>query len=346
MRKLIIIGAIILLIVCGCSKKSSGPDDSLANIIGQISFGADTLITNITLPLIISFREDMDHPSVERSLSFDPQFEYTAHWTTYPHCNQSDPNCHPKYYQLYIFPENSFRTNTFYQGMIDTTAFDSDSFYLPRQYQFEFTTGPARFIDMDFISLEVDSQGGFPQLLNLRFNARMDIQTLQQPLTAVPEFEYKLSDSSNFNSVLQYKITSSLRAQTTYTVQLNHSAIKDFYGNPIENQGQAEFTTDSIRVIYHFPNQDFPLKDNRPTIQVRFNTIMDRESTERAFLLTDSIMNPSGQFKWLTPQALMYYPDDDLLRGMDYYIIMDTTAADLYGKHLPRKFIATFRLPD
>ena len=346
MRKLFIGGAIILLLICGCSKKSTGPDDPLAKIIGQISFGADTLITDINQPLIISFWEEMDQPSVERGLSFEPQFEYTTHWTTYPHCNESDPKCYPKYYQLYIYPENSFQTNLHYSGMIDTTAFDSDSFYLPRQYHFEFTTAFARLKDMKFIALEVDSQGGFPELINLHFNARMDSRTLQQPLTTTPQFEYKLSDSSNYNSVFQYRITSPLRAQTTYSVVLNDATIKDYYGNPLENRGEAQFTTDSIRVIYHFPNPDFLLKHDHPIIQVRFNTIMDREATQEAFLLTDSVTRPSGEFEWLTPQAMMYYLEADLLHGVDYYIIVDTTAADLYGQHLPQKFIHKFRLPN
>ena len=346
MRKLLISGVIILLFISGCTDKLIEPVDPLAFVIGQISFGPDSLIVDISQPLIISFLREMDQASVERSLSFEPEFEYRVHWTTDPHCNSSDPNCIPRYYQIYIYPENSFRTNQSYRGMIDTTAFDFDSNYLPIPYQFEFTTDSARLMKFTYISPNIDDNGVFPQIINLYFNAAVDTRTLQKPFMTDPHFEYELVDSSNYNSVLEYKITSPLRSETEYTLQISDPGIQDFYGNPISGQTQSGFTTDPIKVIYYYPNPDFKLKHDRPIIQVRFNTVMDRIACQNAFQITDSIFDLSGEFYWLTSGAMLYYLDSDLLHGTTYYICVDTTAADTFGHNLPQPFIHSFRLPD
>jgi hypothetical protein len=340
-KLLIIIFITALLLGAACSKKSTQPEDPLDRFIAGVSFGSDTLITDMTDPLIISFITIMDRESVENAFSSDPQFGYSPHWALETHFDPNDPDVVADNLRFYLYPDLPFIPNTIYTCSIDTTATDEKSENLPVPFEFEFTTAPTMLMDISPKYDGVDPDNSFPQAIRLSFNTAIDLSTIQQPFVTDPPFEYELYGVSRQKHMFEYRIRSALEAKRQYQVGFS-GQIFDIWGNLVDTDTTINFDTGPVEVIYYFPNPYFNLKSKRPIIQVRFNTIMDKQSTEDAFSFSHSVAESSGTFYWLADKALQYFLDHDLLKDEEYTIRVSTSATDTYGTPLSEAFSYTF----
>ncbi len=340
---IIIIFLIILAGIMACSDSPTAPEiDPFDEFIGRVSHGPDTLIVDMTQPLIISFRKQMNHQSVEEALTITPQFEHEIHWTTFPICSPGDSLCQPIYYQIYLYPDQPFTPGTTYHGTIDSTAFlAEDTVYLPGQYEFEFTTQDARLLSLATVNDPVDSAAAFPTGIRLRFNTDIDPAYMAGPLHGLGQVEYELSKIERQSTIFEYKLVDALRAETDYTVSVDGD-IFDQWGNTVTTDQEVTFRTGKIELIYHFPNPDFPLKHDRPIVQVRFNTKMDRQSVEEAFSFSGGLGELPGRHEWYFDNAMMYFLDNDIIKGNEYTIFVDSTATDRYGTGLDQPFSYSF----
>ena len=339
----IIIGIFLIFVVLGvsCSKKGVVPENPLDRFISGVSFGSDTLITDMTRPLIVSFITLMDQQSVENAFSCEPQFPSTPHWTLETHFNPVDPDVGTDHLQFYLFPETPFIPNTTYRCVIDTTAKDVNDVNLPVPFEFEFTTAPSMLRSIKIIYDQVDSHDCFPIAIRLSFNTSIDLSNAGQPFTVDPPFEYKLNGISREKHLLEYKIMTPLKARTHYQVQFS-GEISDAWGNRIDTDTSLAFDTGPVELIYYYPHPGLKLKSTSPIIQVRFNTVMDRPSTEAAFRFGAGMGKISGTFYWMTDKAVQFFYNLPLIRGETYTINVDSTASDIYGTPLQEPFSYNF----
>jgi hypothetical protein len=341
--KPIILILIILALAISCSESPTGPDDPLDRFIASVSLGSDTLITNLTEPIVINFRLDMDRQSVEEAFSAEPAFNYAVHWTTFPICNPNDPTCYPEFYIFYIYPEEPFLPNTNYHCMIDSSAHDIIGDHLPRPFEFEFTTETSKLLRITAEYDGVDTLDAFPRAIKLWFNNSIDLATVQEPFTANPSFDYELYGISDKKNVFEYRITSPLQSRAEYQIIID-AEIFDTHENQVLTEIDGSFSTGKLAVIYYYPNPSVNLKDTYPIIQVRFNTVMDRQATQEAFSFNDGVIEIPGEFVWFTDKAMQYFPDFELTEGETYTFSVSTNAADTYGVTLEEAFSYSFTL--
>ncbi|HDS00527.1 MAG TPA: hypothetical protein ENO22_12455 [candidate division Zixibacteria bacterium] len=336
---------ILVLFISGlgisCSKSPTGPDDPLDRFIAGVSLGSDTLITNLTEPIVISFHLNMDRQSVEEAFSSEPAFDYDVHWTTFPICNPNDSTCYPKFYMFYIYPQEPFLPNTTYSCMIDSSAHDIIGDHLPRPYEFQFTTESSRLLRITPEYDGVDTLDAFPRAIKLWFNNSIDLSTIQEPFTASPSFDYELYGISDKKNVFEYRITSPLRSQSEYQIVID-AEIFDIHENRVLTEIDGGFSTGKLAIVYFYPNPGVNLKDTYPIIQVRFNTVMDRRTVQEAFSFNDGVIEIPGEFVWFTDKAMQYFPDSGLPEGETYTFSVSTGAADTYGATLDEAFSYSF----
>lgn len=330
-----------LLLAAACAKKSTKPEDPLDQFLAGVSLGSDTLITDMTKPLIVSFVTLMDQGSVENAFSCTPQFEYYPHWTIETSFQPADPEVIPILLQFYLFHDTPFMPNTTYTCMIDTMALNDENENLPVQFEFQFTTAAPMLREISLEYDVLDSNRAFPIDIKLAFNTAIDISTIQQPFITDPEFEYELSGYSRQNHIFEYKIKTPIMAEHNYQIGISGD-IFDIWGNRIDTDTSLQFNTGSIEVVYCFPNPHFNVKSKRPIIQVRFNTEMDMESVENAFSFGHEPGIMPGSFYWMTDKAVQFFYDQDLLEGETYTIYVGASATDTHGTPLKSAFSYTF----
>jgi hypothetical protein len=342
MRHIGLIIGILCLAQCGCSDLQ-GPIKEEDGFVAKVSFGSDSLITSLTRPLIIYFKHDMDRQSVQLGFISNPEFDYTPHWTIDPLCDPADPRCKPDYYLFYLYPDQPYRSDTTYYCILDTTVHGTDGEALPERYEFEFTTDSARLLEIEAKSDLIGERNIFPKSLVLWFNTSMELSYLEAPLNALPEIEYDLYEISNQGNIFEYRITQPLHAETEYLVRVN-ADIRDIWGKPAAGIREIAFVTDPVRVVYHYPNPQSILKDPNVILQVRFNTVMDKFITERAFSFVCGETDLFGSFEWISDKAFLFYPEHELTMGGAYTFSVDTSALDLYGSPLGNEFSYSFSL--
>jgi len=333
---------IVVLALYGCSDLQ-GPIEEEDEFVAKVSFGSDSLITSLTKPLIIYFKRDMNRQSVQQAFISDPEFDYTPHWTINPLCDPADPRCKPDYYLFYLYPDQPYRSDTTYHCFLDTTTYDADGERLPERYDFEFTTDSARLLSIEAKSDLIGEDNVFPKSLVLWFNTSMELSYLETPLTALPEIQYELYEISNQGNIFEYRITQPLHARTEYLVQIN-ADIRDIWGKPAAGIREIAFVTDPVRVIYYYPNSQSILKDPNVILQVRFNTVMDKTITERAFSFVGGTEDIFGSFEWISDKAFLFYPDHELTMGGTYTFSVNISAVDLYSSPLGNEFSYSFSL--
>lgn len=341
MRHIFLIIFIPALILCGCSDLQ-GPIEEEPEFVVKVSFGSDSPITSLTQPLIIYFKHDMDRQSAQQAFISDPEFDYTAHWTTDPLCDPAQPGCDPLYL-FYLYPDPPFRSDTTYHCVLDTVAYAINGERLLEFYEFEFSTDSARLLEFEAKSELIGEDNVFPKSLVLWFNTSMELSYLETPLTSQPEIEYELYESSSKANMFEYRITVPLQAETEYYVQAS-AEICDIWGKPAAGNRQITFITDPVRVIYHYPNEQSLLKGLSVILQVRFNTEMDKIITERAFSFTASTEEVFGSFEWISNKAFLFYPVHELEINTAYTFSVDTSALDIYGSPLGDEFSYSFNL--
>ena len=334
---------LIMALGLACTETSTGPEDPFERFIASVSLGSDTLITDMTKPLVIYFHLDMDRKSVEEALSTVPAFEYDIHWTTFPVCNENDSTCYPEFYVFYVYPHEPLLPNTTYHCAIDSSAHDITGDHLPRPYEFEFTTESTRLLQIIPEYDGVDTACEFPRAIKLRFNYPIDLAAAQQPFTAAPSFDYEFYGTSAHKHIFDYRITAPLQTETEYLIKVN-AQLFDIQGNMVNTEIDTSFTTGRIRIIYHYPNPDIVLKDTYPIIQVRFNTVMDKESARKAFSFNDGVLEVPGDLVWLTDKALQFFPAFQLTKGETYTFAVSTSARDTFGTALSESFSYSFTL--
>lgn len=342
MRHIGLIIVILSVALCGCSDLQ-GPLEEEDVFVAKVSFGSDSLITSLIKPLIIYFKHDMNRQSVGQAFISDPEFDYTPHWTIDPLCDPADPGCKPDYYMFYLYPDQPYRSDTSYHCFLDTTAYDVDGERLPKRFEFDFCTDSARLVEIEAKSDLIGRDNVFPKSLVLWFNTSMELSYLETPLTPLPEIEYELYEISTQGNIFEYRITKPLHAQTEYLVRVN-ADIHDIWSKPAAGIREITFVTDPVRVIYHYPNPQSILKDPNVILQVRFNTVMDKNITEGAFSFIGGATDIYGSFQWISDKAFLFYPDHELTMGEAYTFSVETSAVDLYGSPLDNEFSYSFNL--
>jgi hypothetical protein len=189
----------------------------------------------------------------------------------------------------------------------------------------------------------VDTLDAFPRAIKLWFNNSIELSTIQEPFTTSPAFNYELYGISDKKNAFEYRITSPLQSQTEYQIKID-AEIFDTHENQVLTEIEGGFTTGKLAIIYYYPNPGVNLKDTYPIIQIRFNTVMDRQATQDAFSFNDGVIEIPGEFVWFTDKALQYFPDFELTAGETYTFLVTTSASDTYGATLEDAFSYSFTL--
>jgi hypothetical protein len=344
MRIFILIILVSSVVLTGCEDNPAMPEeDPLDRYIDSVSFNSKTPVGSMTEPLAIYFKRPMDTASVIDAFSSDPGFDFYSNWAIEYSGDSTDIVPDLAQHILRIYPRPAYQTMTSYSCAIDTTAVDTLGFHLPEKLEFEFTTDSARLLQLEIRNPNIPAVENYPRRMRLRFNMPIDEYRVVDPFTVSPEFSYLNGQSSEDHTIYTYPLTSDLRADTDYTVTIDQQIV-DIWGNPVYGLSPHSFRTEPVAVEYHYPEQDTELKGTSVVLQVRFNTSMNRFSAENAFSFSNDVLEISGQFEWISDQAFLFYPDNDLSYQTIYTMAVNTSAEDLFGDNLYEAFTFSFSL--
>lgn len=342
MRFLVIATILLAILVYGCEDNPAMPEqDPLDRYIDSISFNSKTPVARMTEPLAIYFKKPMDTASVINAFSSSPDFEFDSRWSIEYSDDSTDVTPDLSQHILRLYPHPAYQTMTSYSCTIDTTAVDTLGFHLPENLEFEFMTDSARLLTLEVRNPNIPGVENYPRRMRLTFNVPVEEFRVVDPFAVNPEFTYQSGQASEDHTIYTYPLISDLRASTEYTITIDQQIV-DIWGNTVYDLNTHSFLTEPVAVEYHYPEQDTDIKGTAVILQVRFNTSMDRFSTENAFAFSNDVLEISGQFEWISDQAFLFYPDDDLSYQTTYTMAVDTSAKDLFGDNLYEAFVFSF----
>jgi hypothetical protein len=188
-----------------------------------------TLADNAGQPITITFDRRMATDSVEAAISIKPRFDYSIYWV------EGDTT-------VVIQSHEPLEANTRYTVTLDDSAMSANSVPLDEEYQFSFTPVimylPNVLGTMPEAGM-VNIPSNYP--IQIVFDSSMDKRSVEALLSVFPDFDY---DTNWFEAdmVLQIEPTSTLKANTTYTINIGAGALSSS-GLPLQNDYESSFTT-------------------------------------------------------------------------------------------------------
>jgi hypothetical protein len=186
------------------------------------------------------------------------------------------------------------------------------------------------------------------QIIQISFRREMDRKSVEMAFHITPEVEgdfywYAWDRKSEFGSTgLRFTPRNRFLINTSYQVTIDTTA-SDTSGIKLFKPYQFSFTTESVKILYTYPNRNDTWVPPNITISIVFNTDMDMESTNSAFKMVDSqLQNVMGDFTWYNSRQMNFYPSSPLVAKETYIVIIDTTASDTKGARLSAPYEFSF----
>jgi methionine-rich copper-binding protein CopC len=188
-----------------------------------------TLADNAGQPITITFDRRMATDSVEAAISITPDFDYSLYWT------DDDTTA-------VIQSHDPLESNTRYTVTLDDSATSANSVPLDGEYKFSFTPVimylPSVLGTMPESGLD-NIPSNYP--IQIVFDDSMDRESVEALVSVSPDFDYNTT-WFEADMVLQIEPTSTLDADTTYTIKIGAGALSIF-GLPLQNDYESSFTT-------------------------------------------------------------------------------------------------------
>ncbi len=286
-------------------------------------------------PILILFRNLMDHESVENAFHIDPTAEGDFEWLG------TKPSLSPPF--LIFTPRELLMTNMVYHVTIDTSASDTSGMKLAKSYQFHFTTEPVRV--RSTYPADKDTWAAPLTEIRISFNSLMNMESVNSAFRLLDSRMNEVSGDLSWPDAasMRFRPSSALAAKETYTGFINSGA-EDASGNRMPEEYWFYFVTQPVLVSYSFPTSKSPAVSTHTYIVIRFNTEMDAESVNLAFRLLDSQLEQvEGSFFWDSPYQVSFRPNSLLRYNETYTVTIGTTAKDLYGTNLDEPFTLWFK---
>lgn len=278
----------------------------------------------------INFRGPMDQESFESAFHVQPAVQGDFSWIgTMP----------PGWaYEVVFDPTEFLATNTLYQVTIDETASDTSGVMLTEPYIFSFVTEP---VNVDNTSPR-HGDPWVPPMLEVRviFNTSMDVQSVQEAFEMVDSDLNEVTGGFAWVSSQYFRFTprAALATSETYTVTIGATA-SDLSGSKLPEAYSFSFSTQPVLISSTSPRDKAISVSPKVVVRIVFNTDMDMESVESAFLLVDSESNQvAGEFSWHYPSMVYFEPSSELAPDETHTVTIGTGAKDMHGRALGDPF--------
>jgi len=289
----------------------------------------------VNAPLVLTFDQPMDRPSVEKAFSIAPAVQGTFEWA-------SD--------RVVMFkPAQAWTREATYQVSVDTTAKSIAGLPLRQEIGFRFaTTG---FLTVTQVqpadkSFEVAMDSRVTVMFNrpvVPLVSVADMAKLPQPITFDPPVEGK-GEWLN-TSIYVWTPSKGFAPSTTYRLTIK-AGLQDTTGGILAEDYVWSFTTQMPRVIQNYPADGDQYVGPSEVISVTFNQPMDIASVESKF----SLSNPQegaikGSLIWSADHtSFQFKPGSDLARGKLWTVKIDQGALGAGGQYgLEQAYIWQFK---
>ncbi len=173
--------------------------------------------------------------------------------------------------------------------------------------------------------------------ITIEFDEPMNQTSVKNAFSINPPINGTFIWSKN-GTILKFIPKNGLSALTHYTITISENALNSI-GNPLGSKIIWSFTTGEElwpRIISYSPTGN-NVQINT-TITVRFSQIMNKESVEQSFTITNNVV---GEFKW-DGNRLIFTPETKLKYGTTYKITIDSGAMDIFGRNIQNEITWEF----
>ncbi|MEM7115265.1 MAG: Ig-like domain-containing protein [Chloroflexota bacterium] len=288
----------------------------------QLIYSSPQLGEQVRLDGAITLRFDqpMDQVSVEAAFAIEPAVEGEFMW--------SRPDT------VIFTPRSKLARRQSYQVAVGETAVSQNGLPLSQAIALELQTVGS--LEVSQLIPTADGRGIEPDSdITVIFNRPVVPLTstsnqtdLPQPLTISPETAGIGEWVST--SIYRFVPDEPLQGATNYSVEID-GALTDIVGATLESSPSWQFTTESPTVLIIEPEFTRPVRPDQP-IAVRFNTPMDRASTENATSLSGGADNAPVVFEWSeNDEVVVVSPERPLFLDTEYQFSVGTDALAASG---------------
>ena len=274
--------------------------------------------------ILIRFDSPMDHASVQDAFSIEPPVAGFFQW--YIGGDIED----------FVFgPNLPLLLNETYTVTVDTTALRSDGAAIESPVKVVFVTEPLTVTYLAPSSGQVDIP--MREVIIVEFNSCMDRALTEAAFSVDPPVDgtlYWYSGGAGFYFVP----VRPMAGEKTYTVRVGAGA-RSCNGEFLAEPYESSFRTEPVSVEI-WPESGSDIHPSYVSIQLTFNTDMDRASVEESFSMEPEV---SGSFEWRGDDAVDFHRGQNLMTGADYTVMITTGAKDRYGTSLGRTCSSWYR---
>ncbi len=302
-------------------------DILLRQIPGQIAAFVPFLGSkNISLTAACGFMFNtlMEHNSVENNFDVSPDIPGYFQWEDTENTSA-----------VYFYPTTRYRAYTTYTFSLSTGAKTANGDSLAFAVSSNFITEP--------VQIRASNPEDGATYINpgtsiyFRFNTSMERISVQNAFSLKPE-EVKGYFVWHNNESFSYYPYSKLATSTSYFADISTNA-KDIHGTSIVDVFSIEFSVEPLSIQYNYPLNGSTAIPRNTSIQIAFNTDVNKATTENAFTISPSV---AGSFNWNDLSRFTFTPEQNLQANKDYTVIITTTCADIYNMQLLQNFQFTF----
>jgi len=279
----------------------------------------------LTAPIQIQFSTLMDYSSVENNFLLDPSVNGRFGWEIVSGNSK-----------LSFYPTDQYVSNCYYMIKITTEATTSAGIPLSLNFVSYFTTEGAKVTssipenEATFISPQTG--------IYIYFNSRMDRQSVEQNFSITPP---KMGNFKWFDSRrVCFQPGSYLASQTLYTITIGSDA-KDVFENLLQEATTVKFETEPLRITSSYPANGATLVSRSVPITITFNTLVNQDLAQQAFVLSPAIAG--WDFQWSDLTRFQYSGTAKLEANTFYTVTIDTTCSDAWGNLLPSNYSFIFK---
>ncbi len=277
----------------------------------------------LDVPCGFVFTTLMDHTSVEDHFHISPSVDGYFVWEE----TGTQSAC-------YYYPLTKYQTSTTYQFSLSTEAQTIYGDTLAFQVKSDFTTEPVRV-------LTYTPQSGASYVdpgtsIYIKFNTAMNKPSVEEAFRMVEPVIGRMTWHSEDAFSFQPQIY--LATNQQYVVSITTNA-KDMFGHSLAKLFTFSFTTEPLRVSYHYPANGASNISTDANIQIMFNTSVSRTEAENAFSIFPQV---SGNFQWTDQTKYTFVPTEPFKSNTTYFVTISSTCQDLYGNAMPLEYTFNF----
>ena len=277
----------------------------------------------------ISFSRQMDQASVEAAFHITPAINGYFVWSN-------------NYTYLNFRPLSYLITDTAYTIRLDSTAHTVDNTNLEFSMVSSFRTEPFRVTQT---SPATGTSGyGMQNTVYIYFTSysNPNYTSVENAIQITPAIPSGIDYTWNGYYVYLRPKSGYWKSNSQHTVIIPTTA-QDNWGHYVFMPCTTVFYTQPAKVTYYQPANGQTGVSLNPNINFQFNTMMDYTSLMSALTVRDTLDSVAtiGSSNWYGYYGYFYF-SPQLKPTMRYTVLLDSTAADLYGSKMPLPVTFTF----